>query len=61
MLTAIKACLDHWSLGFGYCLSFVIWGLEFIKFMDPAVHTDCGSIHAELFNRRKNPLRFKIH
>jgi hypothetical protein len=26
----IKACLDHWSLEFGYCLLFVIWSLEFL-------------------------------
>ena len=31
-----KTCLDHWSLGFGYCLFFVIWYLEFIKFKDSA-------------------------
>jgi len=32
-----KTCLDYWRLEFGYCLFFVIWCLEFIKFKDSAL------------------------
>jgi hypothetical protein len=35
-----KACLDHWSLGFGYCLFFAIWCLEFFQFKDLSRLTD---------------------
>jgi hypothetical protein len=33
----IKACLDYWSLEFGYYLLFVIWCLEFFKLTDPTL------------------------
>jgi hypothetical protein len=31
-----KTGLEYWRLEFGYCLFFVIWCLEFIKFKDSA-------------------------